>query len=465
MKNKNNYIIEWRNLHAQIFSSLINKLNKEEVKYFILRNFEGLPNNNTSKDIDIIIEPGSYKKSAEILLAVLKSFEIDSYRVVKYEKVRCWYAMDVEKHFSIHIDLIEGYLSKGFEIFSFKELYQNTIVYNDFKVLNNTYDAVLLLYYKVIGTGQLKKSYREKITNIYKNEKVFIDPLLKRTLNKSWGNKVISLLECKDFDEIIVNATIISKVSKRTSFRNKPFTTTINVFKFLTEKVYRIIICPPKFRNFVSVLGADGTGKTTFIDLLVKAIAYYNVDEETKSKVYHHRPTIMPNLGAVGEKAGVMEQDKDFTNPHRNKPASFFSSFARMVYYWLDYVVGVPYIIRKSAQFDKFTIFDRYIYDFLVDPHRSRINLPYWLRKCFTKAAIQPKIVFVLLTEAEIIYGRKQELTLPEIKRQLVEFYKLAQTNKRFVILDASKMPDEIVTDAMKIIVHTLASKNNLNEK
>jgi thymidylate kinase len=125
-----------------------------------------------------------------------------------------------------------------------------------------------------------------------------------------------------------------------------------------------------------------------------------------------------------------------------------------MFYYWLDYIVGVPYIIRKSAQFDKFTIFDRYIYDFLVDPHRSRINLPYWLRKLFTKTVIQPKIVFVLLTEAEIIYARKQELTLPEIKRQLEEFYKLAQTNKRFVILDASQTPDQIVEDAIRHIIN-----------
>jgi thymidylate kinase len=148
-----------------------------------------------------------------------------------------------------------------------------------------------------------------------------------------------------------------------------------------------------------------------------------------------------------------MKENKDFTNPHRAKPVGFFSSFIRMSYYWMDYVIGVPINLRRDVQFDRFTIYDRYIYDFLIDPYRSRISLPYWLRKQFTNMVIQPRIVFVLLTDAEIIYKRKQELSIDEINRQILEFNKLAKSHKRYFVLDALKTPEELVKDAMKIII------------
>lgn len=453
------YKIKWEETHSIIFSKYILRLNENRIRYFILRNFEGLPNINTSKDVDVIIEPKSYKEAANILIQVLKENQISNFRVVKYERVHCFFGIDVDNFFSIHIDLIEGYLSKGFEVFDFDTLYQQTMDYKNFKVLNSTYDAVMLLYYKVIGSKQLKDSYRSKITKIYKKNNFQIDKIFRRTLSRNYSDSLIINLQNNDFNSIIKNADKMSKSSKSLVFLKKPVKTTFNILEFLLEKVYRIIICPRKFQNFISVQGADGTGKSTFIEGLVKAIAFYNVSELSKSHIYHHRPTILPNLGAAGEKAGVMKEDKDFRNPHRAKPAGFISSLIRMTYYWLDYIIGVPLMLRKDVQFDRFTIYDRYIYDFLIDPHRSRINLPYWIRKVFTRLVPQPRIVFVLLTDAEIIYKRKQELTMVEINRQLGEFQKLAASHKRFVVLDASKSPEELVDEAMRIIIEKFTQK------
>ena len=72
-----------------------------------------------------------------------------------------------------------------------------------------------------------------------------------------------------------------------------------------------------------------------------------------------------------------MEQDKEFTKPHRGKKTNTVSSLIRIIYYTVDYILGGFVNIRKDVQFDKFTVFDRYAYDFLVDPKRSKINLPF----------------------------------------------------------------------------------------
>ncbi|NBB22838.1 hypothetical protein GVN20_26010 [Runella sp. CRIBMP] len=444
--------IEWKEPHALVFNELIQCLNKSGLKYFILRNYHGLPEINDSKDVDIIIEPGYYNKSAEILKEIYESNNI-LYRVVKYERVRCWYGYNIDREFSIHIDLIEGYLNKGFEIFKFEDLYSNTVAYKDFRVLSVHYDVIVLLYYKLIATKQLNQKYRHYISSQYHSHKNLINDIIYKTIGSELAKKLILDLGDKNFDKIVGYSKELSTSSKIKAFTKRPFKVIYDVLYFIFDKFNRIVICTKKYRNMIAVEGADGTGKTTFINGLIEDIDFYFNSDSYKSKVYHFRPTILPNLGAVGEKAGVMKEDKDFTNPHRRKPADPVSSFIRMVYYWLDYVLGVPVIVRKNAQFDNFTIFDRYIYDFIVDPYRSRINLPYFVRKTFSKLVINPRVVFVLLAEPEVIYARKQELTLVEIKRQVIEFRKLAESSSYFYIIDAGQSPEVMVKQAMEIIL------------
>ena len=443
----------WNKRHAEILDKYLKELTKNNVRYFILRNYEGLPEENESKDVDLIIEPGSYKKASKILLQVFKEMKVPRYYVVKYERVRCWLGIDLDHNFSIHIDLIEGYLNKGFEIFKFNQLYKNTEKYKDYVVLNKPYDIAMLLLYKVIASKQLKERYVEKISKIYSESKEHTDDIIKYAMGEKLGSTIISYLENGQYDKIVKMAKQISKTTKRKAFFRRPFFTMWHIIKFWCEKLYRIGWCPKKYRKMIAVEAPDGTGKTTFIDGLTVTLAeLFNTDIE-KMHVYHFRPTVLPNLGAVGEKAGVMEQDKDFTNPHRNKPANPISSFVRMVYYWIDYLIGGFVCIRKDVQFDKFTIFDRYIYDFIVDPVRSRIGLPRWIRVLFSKLVYKPKFVFVMMADTDVIYKRKQELTREEITRQLGEFKRLADSGKRFVELDANQTPDAIIKEATKVII------------
>ena len=259
--------------------------------------------------------------------------------------------------------------------------------------------------------------------------------------------------------DIVENAHKYESGAMKNIFLKRPFYTLYGILRFLCGKIYRVILCPKKFWRFIAVEAPDGTGKTTFISSLVTELRKYYVSDEGRFCIHHFRPLILPNLGAVGEKAGVMKQDTDFTKPHRAKPAGKLSSFVRMSYYWLDYIFGIPYLLRKEVKAEKYTIFDRYIFDFVVDPKRSRISLPYSIRKLFAQMVIHPQIVFVLNTEPEVIYKRKQELELDEIKRQLDEFKKLDSICSNVVTIDAGKSVDEMVEQAIDVIFEKFLSK------
>ena len=450
---------EWNEKHCKILTEFLHALNKNSIRYFILRNYERLPENNESKDVDIIIEPGKYKETHNILLKIYKSHFLTNYYDVKFEKAHCCYAMNVDENFYIHIDLIEGYANKGFEIFSFNELYENTLDYKFFKVLNPSYDAAMLLLYKVIGVGELKECYKDKILNIYQKNEDHFNNILYFVFDNKLASGISNHIKQNDFDWIVKKHRRLSKSSKNKAFLRNPLKTICNILCFLSEKFYRIVVCPKKYRKIIAVEAPDGTGKTTFINLLTEVLAECFMTDITKMHVYHFRPTLFPNLGELGEKAGVMEQDKDFTNPHRGKKTTAISSLVRISYYSFDYIIGGLVKIRRDVQFDKFTIFDRYSYDFLVDPLRSKINLPYSVRLFFCKLTPKPALTFVLNADKNVIYCRKQELTLEEIERQLAEFKRLEHVANGYHELDANRTPNEIVSEAVKIIVDRFTKK------
>ena len=81
------------------------------------------------------------------------------------------------------------------------------------------------------------------------------------------------------------------------------------------------------------------------------------------------------------------------------------------------------------------------------------------MRTTFSKIVQQPQIVFVLDAPAEVIYSRKKELTLDEIKRQLEEFDKLSEFGDNFHKINANQAPEKMVLDAKKIILDEFCIK------
>ena len=155
----------WSKRHAKILSEYFQELEKSNIRFFIIRNYEGLPDKNTSKDVDIILKYGTVKEAERILKDVFKRNGLFYYyRVVIEESYLCR-AISEKGDFAIHIDLMNGYINRGVELFTFEELYSQTIDYNGFRVLNELYNGVMLFIYKQFGYKKpiLKDSYKDTI--------------------------------------------------------------------------------------------------------------------------------------------------------------------------------------------------------------------------------------------------------------------------------------------------------------
>lgn len=448
----------WTPLHSKIISDFFSLLDKNNIEWLVIRNYEQLPTKNNSNDVDIAIKKKDWKISHTLLCNTVQKYGFEYYELKKYLAIQCYTFFNLDGY-GFKIDFFDCNEYRGLITHSFEDLYSTKIIsetgVNGSSKLHN---AAIILLRPLFGGSHIKKKYIPEITAYFKNHPDSFFQELNRITGKKNASLITDSIENENLEEIVFlrKKLIVSILLK--NLRKNPLLTLYRIFShYYFTAVTRIISI--RTIPFVAVLGPDGSGKTTFIENTRESIAFFYSTALTKTNIIHHRPTLLPNLGAVGESSGLMKEDKDFTNPHRAKPAGFISSFVRMTYYWLDYFIGVPLKLRKDVQFDRFTIYDRYIYDFLIDPYRSRINLPYSIRRMFTRLVLQPRIVFILLADAKTIYNRKQELTIEEIERQLLEFKKLAKTHSRFVVIDAAQTPEKMVEQAMKVILNRLTNK------
>lgn len=456
--------IVWDERHGKILLEYLNALDDNGIKYFILRGYEGLPDKNTSKDVDIMVEIGKEKAAASILKDIFTNSGIEFLHSDIFGHIHCYVGMSLNKNLSIHIDLVEGYISKGFEVFTFDELYQHVIRYNGMNVLDDLMNGIMLLVYKIFGYhyAKLKSSYQSDIFKAQQQSQDEFAHILDRIAGKELRRKIVHLVSNKDFDAVVALEPEFTRALKKYTFKERPFNTIHYSLEFLWQKINRIVFHYKKYAKTFAVLAPDGTGKTTFLNELLDQLSFYYVNDfdDHRFHVYHFRPEILPNLGAAGEKAGVMKQDKDFTAPHRAKPANPLSSLVRISYYTCDYIIGWMKCVRNDVHYDRYSVFDRYSYDFIVDPRRTKLDLPKAVRKFFVALTPQPKVVFVLTADPNVIYARKQELTLEEIARQVDEYRGLALENpKRFIQLDAEKTPIEMARQAAEILLEKYTMK------
>ena len=186
----------------------------------------------------------------------------------------------------------------------------------------------------------------------------------------------------------------------------------------------------------VAFLGLDGSGKSTLIERVVETLQKHDVEAQSK----HLHPGLLPALSTLTFR---QQESGPVTDPHAKEPSGRVISLIRFLYYWLDYALGYwlmifPQLLTRRCAF----LFDRYFYDYLVDPRRCRVRLPTRLVEFFALLTPSPHLVIVLEAEAEVLYRRKPELPLEELKRQSERLDNVAKTFRNVARVDTSASID-----------------------
>lgn len=185
--------------------------------------------------------------------------------------------------------------------------------------------------------------------------------------------------------------------------------------------------------RYVVVAGPDGTGKSSVTEAMCRRLP-------GEVLLFHSRPSVLPqrslNQGTV-------------TDPHGKAPYGRLASIAKVIYLWLDYVIGWQVLVRPAVRRGATVLIERGWWDLGVDQVRYRLDVPPKLIYQLGVLLPAPHCTLILTGDVDVIRTRKPELPREELGRQLAAWRALPPARLRAAIIDVDRPLDVVVSDAV----------------
>lgn len=430
---------------VEFLTTFFNFLNKNG-EYAVLRNFEGLPAHNNSRDIDIVIEPSTYRRLKSDLIELI---EKESWKIVTYlnsDRLITWVCACVDNDSRTEIVQFDFFFHTsifGITLLEAKDFLKSRQFNGTIYHVDKEYEFLdKYMYDRAVGVAYPEK-YRKTREAVENSGEV------KKVLKKVFGSNSIEECDKTSGKKLLLNAF-------KQNLSSNPFRTIGRMLNFEYYHIRNYVCSNTGFS--VGFTGPDGSGKTTVIDQILERLAPVF---RTAHKYYHFRPALFGNLGEVAHSAGLKKEvDRDYSKPHRGGKTGALSSFARLLYYSIDYIIGYFVKVKSVTRITRVVIFDRYYTDIICDSRRSRIYLNYKFLYWFGKLFIPSLNYNILLTaRSETILARKRELDEEGIRRINERIDYLANKKGYKKILN-EQTPEIAVAEILNYIFDNQHKKN-----
>lgn len=194
---------------------------------------------------------------------------------------------------------------------------------------------------------------------------------------------------------------------------------------------------------FQVFLGPDGVGKSAVIHELRRSLP-----SEYSDMYYMH---LRPDLFKRSKKKPGRNNNKE-NIPYARPPRSFTQSIIRLLTFMVDYGLARMVVFPRLRRDRKLIVFDRYIYDFLVDPARYRYGGPRWIVNLCCRLAPRPEHIFVFDAPAKVIHERKVEQSIGSIFHLSHRYRKLATQFDQAMIVNADQPLAKVVEEIKSIL-------------
>lgn len=434
------------NKHTAEFQTQLFQLLNKSVDYVVLRNFDGLPLNNDSRDIDIAVSRGDYALLKPQLLMLIEKL---GWKIVTYlysDRLITWVVGYIDGNHTTELIQLDFFFNTsvfGIELMSINELLNNRQFNGD--VYYPSVEIQFLdkyLYDRAVGAPYPKKYQAVK-------EAAQDSPVVKAKLKQLFGDDTVEKCDKTSGRKLLGRAI-------GWNLRHRPFGLVAGISRFLQTFTGNYLMSRTGFS--VGFTGPDGSGKTTVIDRTIERLGDVFA---TAHAYYHFRPALFGNLGDVAHSAGLKKEvDRNYSDPHRGGKTGAVSSLARLGYYSVDYILGYFAKLKTKTRITRLVIFDRYFTDIICDSRRSRIYLPPKFLNIWRKLFIPSLDYNILLTaSAETILSRKRELDEAGIRAINDRIDYLAPQPGYLKVLNEST-PDEAVTTILNHIFNRQHTKN-----
>lgn len=411
-------------------------LNKDNIRYAVLRNYELLPEDNDSKDVDIIVEPAVIN---EVVVILKETAQDNGYQLIwvnelDYLEGFVFVKIDGSNVYSIKLDIFNGFKWRGCSYINHNVILNSTIEYNGFKVPLKAHEAFIMIVYYVLYAKGIKSKYLEKISTNANNNINDFKKIIELTFQPKLAKKIIDLVKINKIEELVsLRAEIRSNVISN-NYKNK------NILSSFIEHIKTEYWSRNKFGTMITFSGPDGAGKSTLVDAVMDV--FYSLGINGSKTPHHFLTTNVPSLHKL-PCSPAKHAKQDYTKPYQAKTAGVLSSIIRTIYYYFAFFLDRIVFVKKDLRGNQIVVFDRYYIDIIADPTRIRIGLKKSLIQKVFSTLPSPDFTFVVLADKEHILSRKNELTEDKLVELLKEYSSLPNIISNCSVLYNNSSIDE----------------------
>jgi thymidylate kinase len=198
--------------------------------------------------------------------------------------------------------------------------------------------------------------------------------------------------------------------------------------------------------GWIAIMGPDGAGKSLVIGALRQQLS----SVFRTVQCFHLRPKLLRRVGPA---------EAVVTDPHGKPARGRLVSIAKVFFMLADYLLGYLFKLAPAMMRSDMIIFDRYIYDLLVDSKRVRYGGPLWLLRLAARIVPRPDLVILLDAPAEVLWSRKQEVAFEEVVRQRERYLQVVSELPSAVVIDAAQSPSDVAGSVVSAIVEFYAER------
>ena len=431
---------------ASVARALIAALSSECKAYCILTGYEDLPE-SFDTDIDFMVSDHDFQRMAEIIEEVARRTQTRLFLAVEHELTgrAYWLGSQSAAGFAIvQPDSTADYRHFGSlwlrcdEVLAARRLHSR-----GFWIPAARHEFAYYLV-KRLNKRSFNLEHGRKLHQLYVEDPAGCDGMIGRFWKGSRGALVSRMAASDDWEAIAAELEVLRKEMKRNPAESV-WQRTASSSRRMRAFIKRIM---QPTGGWIAIMGPDGAGKSLVISGLRQELssAFRTV------RYFHLRPKLLRRGDAT---EGVV------TDPHGKRPRGKVASIAKIFLLIADYTLGYLFRLAPAMMRTDMIIFDRYIYDLLVDSKRVRYGGPFWLLRLAARLVPRPDIVILLDAPAEVLWSRKQEVAFEEVMRQREGYLKLARELPSAVVIDATQSPSNVMGSVMSAVVAYYADRTS----
>lgn len=411
----------------QFLDPFFRSLNQSNIKYCVLKKHQGLPHQNKSRDIDILVAEDQLEKVKEILLT---SSNLKVLATVKRAFMNAFYIYGItwEQGLCLEIDLVTSRSWKGINLLENNKIFESSIkVHYDngyYMALPESQDAWINTIFSFFNY--------QKLLPLTDNTTTLLD------INHLSTTKLLQAFHERNTANLanLKNSFIIS------SLIQSPLSFVRNIIRY-SYCEFKLLIKDGNSFN-VCFLGPDGSGKSTLIEMVYKDLKLAS----SNTNITHLKPLIF--FKSRSESRGVV------TEPHAKKERGFWASNLKIILWFIELWID-KCKLKKNYRLN---IYDRSFVDILVDPKRYRFKGSILLLKMLFNFIPKFDQYIVLTGDPEVIYNRKKEVPLEETKRQVESYQNLSKMGSQFFIVNNTHSLEESHEQILQQLTFSMMKKS-----